>query len=173
MPCSRFIALVTFGFVVLATGPLTAADYVDYQPYRLTTNFRGPSMSLDVVNGGEFNNMVHLADTGKYSGQSWHLSPTGDGYYRLSTDFRGRGMCLDVFNGGAFNNMVHMVTCADFSGQMWRVRQDGDTVRLTTQFRGDQMCLDIFNGGKFNNYAHLAPCANYSGQYWRIDPIKN
>jgi hypothetical protein len=44
--------------------------------YRMTTEFRGPNMCLDVVNGGRDNNDTQLTSCGNYSGQIWTVRPT-------------------------------------------------------------------------------------------------
>jgi len=136
--------------------------------YRLTTQFRGDQMCLDVYNGGGKNNMTHLDRCADLSGQYWSIQPAGNGYYRLTTMFRGAGMCLDVFNGGPQDNQPHLAPCANYSGQFWSIVDQGGWNRLTTQFRGSGMCLDIFNGGPDNNMPHLTPCADFSGQFWRL-----
>jgi Ricin-type beta-trefoil lectin domain len=137
--------------------------------YRLSTQFRGPDMNLDVHNGGEKNNMTELAPRGDFSGQYWRFTPAGNGYYRMSTKFRGENVCLDVHNGGEKNNQVQLTDCGDYSGQFWQLREDNGWVRLTTQFRGPNMCLDIFNSGPDNNQPHLTDCANLSGQLWKLE----
>jgi arylsulfatase A-like enzyme len=140
--------------------------------YRLWTMFRGSAMCLDIYNGGEYNNMPHLAVRADVSGQYWRIEVSAKpGYYRLSTMFRGDKMDLDVFNGGPFDNMLHLVPEADYSGQYWKITdsQHPDYYRLSTMFRGDNMDLDVFNGGKFNDMPHLTKEANLSGQYWRFE----
>lgn len=137
--------------------------------YRLTTQFRGADMCLDVFNGGPQNNMTHLVKCADFSGQYWRFSgPDAGGWYRLSTMFRGADMCLDIFNGGQYNNQPHLTKCANYSGQFWNLKGEGEWYRMTTQFRGPDMCLDIFNGGPQNNQPHLTTCANYSGQFWKF-----
>ena len=44
--------------------------------YRLTTQFRGPGMCLDIFNGGPDDNQPHLIPCANYSGQFWQISPT-------------------------------------------------------------------------------------------------
>lgn len=148
--------------------PASAQAFDSGAYYRLTTQFRGPSMCLDVFNGGPKNDMTQLANCADFSGQYWRITPAGNGYYKLSTMFRGQNMCLDVYNGGDRNNQVHLTGCANFSGQLWRFIRDGGWYRLTTNFRGDGMCLDIFNGGPDNNQPHLTGCDNFSGQFWQV-----
>jgi len=138
---------------------------------RLSNQFRGNDMCLDVFNGGAKNNMTHLTKCADLSGQYWALSgAANEGWYRLTTMFRGKEMCLDIHNGGNSNNHPHLTKCANFSGQLWKLKgpDAGGWHRLTTQFRGEDMCLDIFNGGAQNNQPHLTKCANFSGQLWKL-----
>ena len=147
----------------------TSAAAIDLRFYhKLSTDFRGIDMPLDIYNGGPKNNRAHLAPAANVSGQLWRLTPA-NGPYRLSTQFRGAAMCLDVMNGGPNNNMVHLAPCGNYSGQFWRLNEEREGVyRLTTEFRGPGMCLDVVNGGPNNNDARLAPCGNYSGQFWTV-----
>jgi S1-C subfamily serine protease len=134
--------------------------------YKLSTEFRGDGMKLDVFNGGPKNNLTRLQPDQDVSGQLWRLVGNGDGTFRLSTLYRGQNMCLDIFNGGPNNNEPHLAPCGNFTGQFWKLKEDGGTIRLTTKFRGPRMCLDIFNGGPNNNQPHLARCGNFTGQLW-------
>lgn len=138
--------------------------------YKLSTQFRGDGMKLDVFNGGPKNNLTRLEPDQDVSGQFWRFVANGDGTFRLMTLFRGPGMCLDIFNGGANNNQPHLVRCANFTGQFWNimVTERSDLIRLTTKFRGPGMCLDIFNGGANNNQPHLVRCADFTGQRWTL-----
>ena len=145
--------------------------------YKLSTQFRGSGMKLDIINGGPKNNLTQLEPDQKSSGQFWRLVKNADGTFRLSTPFRGPDMCLDIFDGGPNNNQPHLAECANVSGEMWNFREEGNSVRLTTMFRGPDMCLDIFDGGPNNNQPHLAECANVSGQLWTLtktnEPVKD
>ena len=58
--------------------------------YRLSTSFRGADQALDVFNGGDKDNLTHLARRKNVTGQFWSFAPIGDGTYRLTTQFRGR-----------------------------------------------------------------------------------
>jgi hypothetical protein len=138
--------------------------------YKLSTQFRGLGMKLDVFNGGPKNNLTRLEPDQDVSGQFWSFGSNGDGTFRLSTLFRGPGMCLDVFNAGPNNNQPHLVKCANFTGQFWNIlaTEGGDQIRLTTKFRGPGMCLDIFNGGANDNQPHLVRCSNFTGQLWTL-----
>src|SRR6266516_1453059 len=149
--------IVVTVLVVCLSAPALAQSIDQSFYYKLSTQFRGNGMKLDVFNGGPKNNMTRLEPDQDVSGQFWRFVGNGDGTFRLSTLFRGPGMCLDIFNGGANNNQPHLVNCGNFTGQFWNVMvsEDGDRVRLTTKFRGPGMCLDIFNGGPNNNQPHL------------------
>ena len=102
---------------LLAATSAQAVDQSFY--YKLSTEFRGDGMKLDVFNGGPKNNLTRLEPDQDVSGQFWRLVGNRDGTFRLSTLFRGPGMCLDIFNGGANDNQPHLVSCANFTGQLW------------------------------------------------------
>jgi Ricin-type beta-trefoil lectin domain len=159
---------VIAGFIACVPAPALAQSIDQSFYYKLSTDFRGTQMNLDVFNGGPKNNLTRLEPDQDVSGQFWRLKGNGDGTFRLLTMFRGSEMCLDVFNGGPNNNQPHLVKCGNYTGQFWNVlvTEDGDAVRLTTVFRGPSMCLDIFNGGPSNNQPHLAQCADLTGQRW-------
>jgi hypothetical protein len=152
----------------LVPGPGLAQSIDESFYYKLSTQFRGDGMKLDVFNGGPKNNRTRLEPDQDVSGQFWRLVGNGDGTYRLSTLFRGQNMCLDIFNGGPNNDEPHLTRCGNYTGQFWKLKEDGDAIRLTTTFRGPRMCLDIFNGGPNNNQPHLARCGNYTGQLWTL-----
>src|SRR5262249_9689729 len=138
--------------------------------YKLSTQFRGSEMKLDVFNGGPKNNMTRLEPDQDVAGQFWRFAKNPDGTFRLTTVFRGPNVCLDIFNGGSNNNQPHLTRCGNFTGQFWSIMLtgDGEFVRLTTKFRGPGMCLDIFNGGQNNNQPHLTKCDNFAGQLWLL-----
>src|SRR5258706_13767751 len=120
--------------------------------YKLSTQFRGNGMKLDVFNGGPKNNLTRLEPDQDVSGQFWRFVGNSDGTFRLSTLFRGPSMCLDIFNGGAKNNQPHLVNCSNFTGQLWNIMitWDGDLVRLTPNLRGRGFCLETFHVGDTN-----------------------
>ena len=162
------LALVMVVFLAWASAPSLAQSIHQGLYYKLSTQFRGNEMKLDVFNGGPKNNLTRLEPDQDVSGQFWRFVGNGDGTFRLSTLLRGPGMCLDIFNAGPNNNQPHLVNCANFLGQIWNimVTEEEDLVRLTTKFRGPGMCLDIFNGGPNNNQPHLVNCAKLSSQLW-------
>lgn len=138
--------------------------------YRLTTQWQGDGKSLDVVNDGK-NNQLILAPTDNVSGQSWKITPLGEGYYRLTTEWQGIGKSLDVVNDGK-NNQLILAKAANVSGQFWRITPAGaGYYRLTTQWQGNGKSLDVVNDGK-NNQLILAKTANVSGQFWKITKIE-
>jgi hypothetical protein len=109
---------------VLLASPLTPASAQSVDPsfyYKLSTQFRGNGMKLDVFNGGPKNNLTRLEPDQDVSGQFWRFVSDSEGAFRLSTLFHGPSMCLDIFNGGANNNQPHLVKCADLTGQLWRL----------------------------------------------------
>ncbi len=165
---------------VLAAGVSFAADAATFKPnvyYKLSTQFRGPGMCLDVYNNGAKNNLTHLAQCGNYTGQYWNISWVstsrgGTELYRLTTQFRGKNKCLDVVPNGPRNNQLTLADCGNYSGQYWRLLPSSlvkGSFRLNSTFRGER-CADIFNGGPNNDDTNYAPCANVSGQYWTVTP---
>ena len=148
----------------------TLAQAIDQKfYYKLSTQFRGGAMKLDVFNGGPKNNLTRLQRDQDVSGQLWRFVGNPDGTYRLTTMFRGSRMCLDIFNGGPNNNQPQLRNCGNYAGQFWNVAMNGaGKVRLTTVFRGPGMCLDVFNGGPNNNQPELRKCGNYTGQFWKL-----
>ena len=90
-------------------------------PQRLFTQFRGPGMSLDVINGGPEDNQIQLAAAGNFTGQQWTMLPLPGGFVSLTTAFRGPRMCLDVVNGGPRDNHAELRRCGNFTGQFWSI----------------------------------------------------
>jgi|SRR5215471_15179895 len=118
----------------LASAPASAQGIDQTFYYKLSTQFRGSGMKLDVLNGGPKNNMTRLEPDQDVSGQFWRFVGNPDGTFRISSLFRGPGMCLDIFNGGAKDNQSHLTGCGNFTGQFWSVglAGQGELVRLTT-----------------------------------------
>lgn len=101
--------------------------------YKLSTQFRGSGMKLDVFNGGAKNNLTRLESDQDVSGQFWRFVENADGTFPLSTLFRGPGMCLDIFNGGRNNNQPHLVKCANLSGQLWTLAKTDKRVEAESK----------------------------------------
>jgi Ricin-type beta-trefoil lectin domain len=158
------------GFIAWTPAPALAQSIDQNFYYKLSTEFRGAGMKLDVFNGGPKNNLTRLEPDQDVSGQFWRFTGNGDGTFRLSTMFQGSEMCLDIYNGGPNNNQPHVVKCANYTGQSWNimVTDTGESVHLTTSFRGPNKCLDVYNGGPNNNQPHLVTCGNYTGQLWLL-----
>ncbi len=178
--------LLAFGVLAIAVGasskPLPnfnrengAATQQEIDPnsyYRLTTKWQGASKSLDVLNGGN-HDQLRMADTGNFSGQNWKFTPVLDGYYRLTTEFQGPGKSLDVVNDGAGNNKLILGQTGKRTGQAWKITPVGGGFnRLTTNWQGIGKSLDVVNDGNKNNQLLLVDSGILSGQYWKITKVK-
>ena len=71
---AKFTMLFATVFLLIGA-PIADAQNPDFL-YRLSTQFRGTGMPLDVFNGGPNYNQPHLTKCVNYSGQFWQLSPT-------------------------------------------------------------------------------------------------
>jgi Ricin-type beta-trefoil lectin domain-like len=109
----------------VASAPASAQGIDQSFYYKLSTQFRGSGMKLDVLNGGPKNNMTRLEPDQDVSGQFWRFVENPDGTFRISSLFRGLGMCLDIFNGGANNNQSHLTGCGNFIGPILERRTGG------------------------------------------------
>src|SRR3954466_4923075 len=96
--CPRIASIIV---ALLASMPVVASaqSIPDGFYYKLSTEFRGSDMKLDVFNGGRKNNMTRLEPDQNVTGQFWRITPIAGGWYQLSTQFRGSNVCLDIFNG--------------------------------------------------------------------------
>ena len=74
-PISRGPAALAASALLALAAPASAFDTSVF--YKLSTDFRGPNMCLDVHNGGGLDNFTHLVPCANYSGQYWALIPTG------------------------------------------------------------------------------------------------
>lgn len=164
------LSLISFS---VTAEPLDSKVY-----YRVSTLLQG-SMSLDIFNGGNKNNMLRLDTYQIVSGQYWNFVPseTQKGYYRLKSMFRGANLCVDVINGGPNNNQLIMANCGEYSGQYWKIVLTGNNYyKMKTMFRGESMCLNVFDGGS-NVTPRLTNCVDggpnwkdWRGQNWRLIP---
>ena len=153
--------------VLVAVAGLVLPALAEGAPLKITTQWKGAEMRLDVVNDGAFDNFVHLAPAADVSGQAWTMIPDSQGTFRLTTAFRGPDMCLDVVRGGELDGLLKLTACGNHEGQYWTSRAEGDWLRLAPQFW--QFCLDVVNGGPHDGFAHMAECGDYSGQHWKIE----
>jgi hypothetical protein len=156
-----FLAMACMAMMGIASSALAQAPDPNFF-YKLSTEFRGANMPMDVFNGGPRNNQARLDNAQNVTGQNWQFEPIGNGSYRLRNEFRGPGMCLDI---NPSTNRPELRDCSNFTGQFWQITQSGEWVVLTTTFRGRDICLDIDPG---SNQPELRRCGNYSGQFWRL-----
>ena len=86
--------------------------------YRLTTQWRGTSLSL--ANGAD--NRPLLVDSADVPEQRWKLVPEPNGIYRLTNQAQGDTLSLDIVNDSRANNIpiLSKTGCND-SGQLWKV----------------------------------------------------
>ena len=78
MNALRLFALVALALSLIALDvPQAAAQAIDQNfYYKLSTQFRGPGMCLDIFNGGPNNNQPYLKNCGNFTGQRWTLAKT-------------------------------------------------------------------------------------------------
>jgi hypothetical protein len=162
----RFISVVAALFMSASAIAAEPSIHEGFY-YKLSTQFRGEGMKLD-VNGGPNNDLTKLEPDQNATGQYWKFTRTADGWFLLSTQFRGSNVCLDIFDGGPNDNQPHLARCENLTRQHWKIAGENGAVRLTTELRGSEMCLDIFNGGANTDRPHLARCGNLTGQAWTL-----
>jgi len=85
----RFVPVIA-GMLAWLLTPTSAQSVDQSFYYKLSTQFRGNGMKLDVFNGGPKNNLEPDQDV-----SFWRFVGNGDGTFRLSTLFRGPDMCLE------------------------------------------------------------------------------
>jgi hypothetical protein len=86
--------------------------------YRLTTQWRGPSLSLANAAG----NRPLLVKSADVPEQRWKLIPEPNGIYRLTTQAQGDALSLDIVNDGLDNNIPILAkTGCNASGQLWKL----------------------------------------------------
>src|SRR5262245_19647860 len=108
-----FLAAAYLALIVHATPSLAQSPDPNLY-YKLSTQFRGTGMPMDVFNGGPQNNQARLDRDQNVTGQNWRFIPAENGSYRLTTEFRGPGMCLDI---NPSTNRPELRTCGNFTGQ--------------------------------------------------------
>ncbi|RYP66814.1 hypothetical protein DL771_007612 [Monosporascus sp. 5C6A] len=147
-----------------------AAHFDPYTWYRLTNNFSGRSMALDVRNDGGLNStgLLMMAPSGYYSGQFWRFIPQSPGVFKLHTMFLGPNRVLDVSGGGKAT--PHLAREGDFSGQFWTLESWGDGAwKLTNAYTGPELHLDIYP----DTYEPCMAEGNCTGQHWHITDINS
>jgi len=160
-----------FDYVTYRWGLTTPTEQAeDWDPdyyYRFTNGWQ-TGKSLDVVNDGDRNDQVQLANTGNFTGQRWQITDAGDGYYRFTNGWQ-KDKSIDVINDGDKNNQLHLVDTGNFSGQMWKITDVGDGYFCFTNGWQTDKSLDIINDGDRNTQVHLANTGNFSGQMWKVE----
>jgi hypothetical protein len=154
-------AAICLPILLLAPPSLAQSPDTNFY-YKLSTQFRGTGMPMDVFNGGPSNNQARLDKDQNVTGQNWRFVAAENGSYRLTTEFRGPGMCLDI---NPPTNRPELRACGNFTGQFWQIVPAGNWVRLTTTFRGPNTCLDI---DPASNQPELRPCGDYTGRFWML-----
>lgn len=138
--------------------------------YRITNMWKGENLSLAVVNDGQCNCHLQLAQTAKANEQLWKISPTKNGYYRLKPKKQGKGKCLSLKN-----NVPQIADCGKFQEQLWQFVSSNDGhFHLYPLSQGESKVLDVMNDGK--NSILLGQKKGYSGQFWKLTkvmPIQN
>jgi len=135
--------------------------------YRLTCQWQGEGMSLDILNDGK-NNQPILAKTGAYSGQYWKINKVGEDTYTLTTKWQGASKKLDCISGPNQNRPV--LNESEMSGSAWKITPVGKGYYKITNMWLSDRSLDIVNDGK-NNKIQVAKTGAYSGQSWKITKI--
>lgn len=134
--------------------------------YRLTNNYLGSGVSLDVHSDGS--HRLKMAPTADYSGQHWLLVDRGNGRHALRTLYLGDGYSLDVINDGT-NTTPWLAPTGDFSGQHWTVGTWPDrTYRLTNDFTGAGMSLDTYA----DTHEPFLGAGDHSGQHWTLTKLR-
>ncbi|MGE3420336.1 MAG: ricin-type beta-trefoil lectin domain protein [Bradyrhizobium sp.] len=145
---------------------LGSAAHAQTNYQRLTTEFLGGSMSMDVADTGRADLLRRTAmmlPTSNAQGQFWLLSPSGGGNFRMTTAWTGAGQCLDVGQGG----VLYFDTCGPQIGQQWQVqRTAGGRVRIMNAFMPGH-CLDV-NNDPSAYVVLLRPCGPQIGQNWDV-----
>ncbi|CAF1263711.1 unnamed protein product [Adineta ricciae] len=85
--------------------------------YSLRTRSFGDEYSLDIINDGK-NTIPHLAKTGQYTGQFWHLVRRSDGTYNMWNDFTTQDKLLGVIPSSGVAKMLPKA--ASEAKQRWR-----------------------------------------------------
>ena len=101
--------------------------------YALRTQFCGEGFSLDVnvdINKGS----LYLAATGKFSGQSWTVTPWEDKTesFRFTNDFTGPKFSLDTYS----DTHEPFLDSGNHTGQHWRLEKTGDFLGWAWRTKG-------------------------------------
>jgi hypothetical protein len=166
---ASFYLVVSFSVTIFSAATTQHFDPNCY--YRLTTQWLGDGMSLDVINDGKNNNQVALAKSGNCSGQHWKFTFIGDGYYRLTTRWQGDELSLTFVKDGKSNGRLLLTPNAADSAQYWKINSlKNGYSRITCKWQGYDKSLDVVNDG-INDKVQLARAGHYGGQYWKITQV--
>ncbi|KAJ5668904.1 Extracellular alkaline serine protease [Penicillium macrosclerotiorum] len=138
--------------------------------YRLTNDYLGPRIALDVVEDGLGNpqGVLKMAPVGEYPGQYWQFVPQSSGTFKLHSKFFGHQMALDVWGNNKI--MPHLARAGHFSGQYWKILEWGDgTWKLSNGYSGSNFFLDTYS----DTHDPFMAEGNHTGQHWTITPIAN
>lgn len=110
--------------------------------YRLTNQYNGQSLSLDVIGG---TTDLTMAPTGDFSGQYWRIIPFPNqtGKFYLRTMYKGDEYSLDITNDQY--KTPHLASTGNFTGQMWTLNNEGDIFKLSNDFTGPSVFLDVYS----------------------------
>lgn len=154
--------------LVLLVGSIGSAQDFDPNYYYRITNGWQKGKSLDVVNDGDKNNKLQLADTGNFSGQMWKITKLEDGYFRFTNGWQ-KDKSLDVLNEGE-KDQLQLAKTENVTGQMWKLKMLADGYfGLSCKFQGEDKSIDVINDGDKNNRIHLIKTGNFTGQMWKFE----
>ncbi|MCI2229679.1 hypothetical protein MC378_10925 [Polaribacter sp. MSW13] len=164
------LLIVIMIFSIFTSHSQSRTSFDENQYYRLTSQWRGSGLSLDILNSGKKNQPI-LAKTANVSGQFWKIKKVGINTYTLSTQWRGSNKILDCVQGPNKNRPI-LNTQTGRSGGAWKIISLGNGYfRITNLWLSDSS-LDIINDGK-NNKIQVAKTGNYLGQAWKITAINS
>ncbi|MFE3190425.1 serine/threonine protein kinase [Nocardia sp. NPDC059240] len=148
---------------VTTAAPNTVAPF-GTAPVRLSTQYKGLSMCMDVVDRTDLADAAQLEPCDGSTRQQWTVVPVGSGWVRLHNNARGDGECLDTV-GEDDQNRARLQPCGNYTGQFWRItlHPDGVYYEFTNEYRGTGLCLDVYGD---TLAVHLSQCGAYSGEFW-------
>src|SRR5260370_14185618 len=89
------VAAACGALLALPTSSLAQSPSTNFY-YKLSTQFRGIGMPMDVYNGGPKDNQARLDTDQNVSGQYWRFVPAGDGPHNPTTPVLGTGHSTDI-----------------------------------------------------------------------------
>jgi hypothetical protein len=105
--------------------------------FRITNRALGDSLSLDIVNSGDMNQLT-MTDSSNVTGQRWQITPLNNGFCRLTTEFLGPDISLDVTNPNEIPYVPIMRPTSNVTGQFWQFTAlGGDADPVLTNCTGN------------------------------------